>query len=93
MEEWRITVYTFISIENKFTGVMIMSDELRFRFKNLDTAWNAREEINKICSGLPASGGYASDTVTLDLNELSKNSSETARNVQTIIDRYGGESW
>ena len=72
---------------------MIMSDELRFRFKNLDTAWNAREEINKISSGLPASGGYVSDSVTLDLNEMSKNSSETARNVQTIIDRYGGESW
>ena len=70
-----------------------MSDELRFRFKNLDTAWNAREAINKISSGLPARGGYVSDPVTLDLNEMSKNSSEMARKVQPIIDRYGGESW
>ena len=70
-----------------------MSDELHFRFKNLDTAWKAREEINKISSGLPASGGYASDSVTLNLSEMGKDSSETARNVQTIIDRYGAESW
>ena len=70
-----------------------MSDELHFRYKNLDTAWKAREEINKISSCLPASGGYASDSVPLNLSEMEKDSSEMARNVQTIIDRYGGESW
>jgi len=42
---------------------------------------------------LPASGGYASDSVTLNLSGMGKDSSEAARNVQTIIDRYGGESW
>ncbi len=70
-----------------------MSNEVNFRFKSLDDAYKAREEINRISHGLPASGGLASSSITLDLEELSKDSSETARNVQVIIDRYGGESW
>ena len=70
-----------------------MSNEVNFRVRDLDTAWKAREEINKISRGLPASGGYASSSITLDLEELSKDSPDVARSAQVIIDRYGGESW
>ena len=70
-----------------------MSNELNFRFGSLDDAYKAREEINRISYGYPASGGLASSSITLDLDEMSKDSSETARAIQVIIDRYGGEQW
>ena len=69
-----------------------MSNRVDFRFRSSDDAWKAKEEINKISHGFPASGGYT-NSITLDLEELSKDSSETARNVQVIIDRYGGECY
>ena len=69
-----------------------MSNEVSFRFRNSDDAWKAREEINKMSRGFPASGGY-SNSITLNLEELSKDSSDVARSAQVIIDRYGGESY
>lgn len=84
---------TNFSLKTKIYRSILMSNEVHFEFRNLDDAYKVREEINKISNGLPASGGYASSSITLDLDELSKSSSETARAVQTIIDRYGGRSW
>ena len=93
MEEKEVKIIPINFWLKKFYRSLFMSNEVHFEFRNLDEAYKVREEINKISNGLPASGGYASSSITLDLDELSKSSSETARAVQTIIDRYGGRSW
>ena len=67
--------------------------ELHYQFKDSDTAWRAREAVNKASNGLPASQGIfgGGRSFTLKLDEMKNDSTEQVRDIRNIIELNGGE--
>ena len=71
-----------------------MSD-LHFRFKDSDTAWTVREQINRDSRYLPASQGIlgGGSTIELVMREFLKDKPEVRMEILAIIKAYGGKEW
>lgn len=67
-------------------------NELHVEFRDSDTAWAAKEAVNKESNHLPASQGIfgGGSSFILKLDEMKNDSSEQIQNIYRIIELYGG---
>ena len=71
-----------------------MSDR-HFSFRDSDTAWRVREEINHTSRYLPASQGIfgGGSGIILKMDEFIKDTPETQKKILSIIANEGGKEW